>query len=328
MKPLIPSILGLISAVLALSFFLSDPISRAFFDGKPEHSPEKPPIHETRTETAGENELEKVSINEIRLEKKTFYETVLEELEIKESRVYQFLSETEIKDENILEQIPAEKPAWIFEIPADPEKQQVYFLGESYGTSRFEEGMTQARTAALIELCQFIKLKVDHEVREIRLETSKDQGRKLIKQIVSQSKNTFMRESRVADRFYSKIKREKGKPPVYHLFVLVSYPKKNVEAAVKEGLLFELEQMKAGASAAELEKIQAALKNLEKRSEDLSLKQKSDRERAALLAQMKPAHLYLNALKAENLEKEGKLLGAYREYAALLKKLESLIGKP
>ena len=33
-------------------------------------------------------------------------------------------------------------------------------------------------------------------------------------------------------------------------------------AAVKEGLLFELEQMKAGASAAELEKIQAALKNL------------------------------------------------------------------
>ena len=64
--------------------------------------------------------------------RKKVYETVLEEPKWKKAGFGSFKRNWN-KDENILEQIPAENVRFLkFR---RPEKRQVYFLGESYGTS-------------------------------------------------------------------------------------------------------------------------------------------------------------------------------------------------
>ena len=274
------------------------------------------------------NEDQIVDVEEIRKEKQDVKVLVEQILEIKRDKVNEFVSEVDILDENILEQIPAEKPKWFFSTPKDKKNETVYFVGESYGEKKYENAYEDAKVSSMVELCQFIKKQVDVLTSKVSSTVSNEKTTKIIQRIASISKNTFMRESKVVDRYYIKLKPTKKIPFVhYKLFVLVAFPKKNVDDATKESLIYEKELLRGSMSEEDFKKMEGLIDEIASFSKQKEMMTQIEKERRMLFEQYKIENLYARNELAESNEAKGRLQTAYRQYLEVLARIKPIIEK-
>ncbi|HCL57627.1 MAG TPA: hypothetical protein DHW82_11550 [Spirochaetia bacterium] len=257
--------------------------------------------------------------------KRKLKETLVEKkYRIKEKKV-EYLVRKQPQSQDILEKVPMDTPAWVQTVPLDPEN--YYFVGMSYGQPSYEAGMEAAKQDALVELAKFIQYGVDSYTEKLTIETPSDIMEKMSQKISALSKNNFMRESRVEERFYIKKSKNQETPSNhYQFFVLTAFPKKNVEKALQEGIAYQAELLKTILSAEQLEKLKQKLDLL---NNQLYLEKETvealQKEKNLFYQVYQMNNLYQIAQFAEKLEREGELLEAYRNEAVVVKRLQKLI---
>ena len=310
--------------------FVFSPIIKKTFGIKSEKQIE---VRVNSTKTISKNRImvseELEDTTEIQKHKREVFAAVNQVLntqtkEVVKEKTKEYINAVNIKSKDILEQIPAEKPNWIFKTPYDKNKKVVYFVGRSYGADQYEKAFESARKESMVELCQFIKLTVDKQVTQIKIDKPKDFERKMILKIASISKNTFMQESRVIGRYYAKLKpNNKINKVHYQLFLLIAYPKTNVDKATKQSLEYERELLKANATKEQLAKLDKIIKHF-KGYNLTQIKQQLDHERSLLTSHKKIENLYQKCQWAEEREKIGKILSAYRSFHTIRRKLRHI----
>ncbi|HCL56499.1 MAG TPA: hypothetical protein DHW82_05760 [Spirochaetia bacterium] len=267
-----------------------------------------------------------IEVEEIRKKKELIYQTIVDELHIEKNVEKTFVVEKEASSEDILEEIPAEKPRWAAETPVDAKNNEIYTVGISFGNNNYEAAFEEAKLKSFEELCRYIKLGIDTTVSILKTSPdSEEKNQKMIKKIVASSKNTFMRESKVAAKYYRKLKPGKGAKDVrYELYLLIAYPKKNIDRSIQEGVEYEKELLKSTLTIEEYQKVSSQFAEVEAKMKELKQKDMTDvlnQERTLVYSGNKMENLYEVSMKAEELEKSGKLTTAYSFYKQVFDKM-------
>ncbi|HCL57958.1 MAG TPA: hypothetical protein DHW82_13260 [Spirochaetia bacterium] len=259
-------------------------------------------------------------IEEIQREKKMVYKELVEILNIKETKYEQYTYDVEVKNEDILEEIPGEMPAWVIKPPTDTRKKNLYIVGTCEIDTRMEECIKKAETDSTVQIGLYIKKQVDYTMKNLSVSVGSEKtSQMMIRRILEKSKNTFMREKKTVEKYYKKIKSTEKIPFIhYQASVLVSYPLKNVDAAIREGLEYEKEAALSNTTDEKLKKEIESLKiseeKLVKAEQDKKAFDSVNEERSLLLNKYKSENLYHQGTEAERLEKAGKVKLAYDMY--------------